>query len=147
LLHKRRQRIARQGLVDDRRVTEATGTAERQAALEMIEQVPGSHRITVGADKGYDPADFVEQCRKCNATVHVTQKKRGSGIDRRTTRHKGYCISLRIRKRVEEVFGWLKTIGCLGKLHHRGVERVYVVFTLATAAYNLIRIRNLTATT
>ena len=110
-------------------------------------QVRASHRITVGADKGYDTADFVKQCRRYHATAHVAQKKKGSGIDGRTTRHEGYRISLRIRKRVEEVFGWLKPIGCLGKLHHRGRERVDAVFTLATAAYNLLRIRNLTATT
>ena len=100
----------------------------------------------MGADKGYDTTDFVTQCRLWNTTAHVAQKKRGSGIDGRTTRHDGYRISLKIRKRVEEVFGWLKTIGCVGKLHHRGRERVDAVFTLSTAAYNLIRIRNLTAT-
>lgn len=136
----------RNGLVVDTRVTVAGGTSEREAALDMIEHVPGSHRITVGADKGYDTADFADQCRGRKATAHVAQKKKGSGIDGRTTRHEGYRISLRIRKRVEEVFGWLKTIGCLGKLHHRGRERVDAVFTLATTAYNLIRIRNLTAT-
>jgi transposase len=136
----------RNGLVVDTRVTAANGTAERDAAVDMVKDVPGNHRITVGADKGYDTADFVTHCRWWNATPHVAQRKRGSGIDGRTTRHEGYCISLRIRKRVEEVFGWLKTIGCLGKLHHRGRKRVDAVFTLATAAYNLIRIRNLTAT-
>jgi len=100
----------------------------------------------VTAAKGYDTTDFVTQCRWWNATAHVTQKKRGSGIDGRTTRHEGYRISLKVRKRVEGVFGWLKTIGWLGKLHHRGCERVDAVFTLATTAYILIRIRNLTAT-
>lgn len=136
----------RNGLVVDSRVTHANGTAERTAAVDMIEHIPGRHRITVGADKGYDCADFVNQCRTLRATAHVARKKKGSGIDGRTTRHQGYRISLKVRKRVEEVFGWLKTIGCLGKLHHRGIERVNAVFTFATAAYNLIRIRNLTAT-
>lgn len=136
----------RNGLVVDTRVTLASRTAERQAAVDMIENVPGSHRITVGADKGYDCADFVDQCRGCIATAHVAQKEKGTGIDGRTTRHLGYQISLRIRKRVEEVFGWLKTIGCLNKLHHRGRDRIDAIFTLSTAAYNLIRIRNLTAT-
>jgi transposase len=136
----------RNGLVVDTRVTITSGTAEREAALEMIEEVPGSHRITVGADKGYDTADFVKQCRGYRATDHVAQKKKGSGIDGRTTRHEGYHISLRIRKRVEEVFGWLKTIGGLGKLRHRGEDRVDAIFTIATAACNLIRMRNLTAT-
>ncbi len=136
----------RNGLVVDTRVTTANGTAERQAAVDMIKDVPGSHHITVGADKEYDTADFVTQCRWWHATAHVAQRKHGSGIDGRTTRHEGYRISLKVRKRVEEVFGWLKTIGCLGKLRLRGRERVDAVFTLATAAYNLIRIRNLTAT-
>ena len=136
----------RNGLVVDSCVTHANGTAERTAAVEMIEHIPGRHRITVGADKGYDCADFVNQCRSLQATAHVSQKKKGSGIDARTTRHEGYRVSLKIRKRVEEVFGWLKTVGCLDKLHHRGIKRVNAVFTFATAAYNLIRIRNLTAT-
>ena len=136
----------RKGLVVDTRVTVANGTAERQAAVEMIEHVHGAHRITVGADKGYDTADFIEQCRGCNATAHVAQKQKGSAIDQRTTRHVGYRISLKIRKRVEEVFGWLKTIGGCAKLHLRGRQRVEAFFTLATTAYNLIRIRNLTAT-
>lgn len=135
----------RNGLVIDARVTQSNGTAEREAAVEMIERIPGRRQITVGADKGYDTADFVDQCRECKATAHVARKKKGSGIDGRTTRHEGYRVSLKIRKRVEEIFGWLKTIGCLHKLRHRGRERVDAVFMLATTAYNLIRIRNLTA--
>jgi transposase len=135
----------RNGLVVDACVTHANGTAERTAAIEMIGHIPGRHRITIGADKGYDCADFVNSCRDLKATAHVARKEKGSGIDGRTTRHEGYGISLRIRKRVEEVFGWLKTVGCLDKLHHRGIERVNPVFKLSTAAYNLIRIRNLTA--
>ena len=135
----------RNGLVVDTRVSLANGTAERKAAIEMVENVPGKHRITLGADKGYDSTDFVERMRFLNATPHVAQNGRGSAIDGRTTRHDGYNVSLKIRKRVEEVFGWMKTIGCLGKLHHRGQERIQGIFTLAAAAYNLIRIRNLLA--
>ena len=135
----------RNGLVVDTRVSLANGTAERKAAIEMVENVPGKHRITLGADKGYDSTDFVERMRFLNATAHVAQNGRGSAIDGRTTRHDGYNVSLKIRKRVEEVFGWMKTIGCLGKLHHRGQERIQGIFTLAAAAYNLIRIRNLLA--
>ena len=134
----------RNGLVVDTAVTHATGTAEREAAVAMIDQIPGEHRITVGADKGYDCSEFVGECRLMNATAHVAQKQT-SAIDGRTTRHEGYSISLRIRKRVEEVFGWMKTIGCLRKLHHRGKKRVDAVFSFAAAAYNLIRIRNITA--
>ena len=135
----------RNGLVVDTRVSLANGTAERKAAIEMVENVPGKHRITLGADKGYDSTDFVERMRFLNATAHVAQNARGSAIDGRTTRHEGYNVSLKIRKRVEEIFGWMKTIGCLGKLHHRGQERIQGIFTLAAAAYNLIRIRNLLA--
>ena len=135
----------RNGLVADTALTIATGTAEREAAIDMLDQVPGRQRITVAADKGYDCRDFVDECRQIQATPHVAQKQKGSAIDARTTRHEGYNVSLRVRKRVEEVFGWMKTIGCLGKLHHRGRERVDAVFTFSAAAYNLIRIRNLTA--
>jgi transposase len=135
----------RNGLVVDAMVTITSGTAEREAAVMMIDQIPGKRRVTVGADKGYDCREFVDDCRQLNATAHVAQKDKNSAIDARTTRHEGYGVSLRMRKRVEEVFGWLKTIGCLRKLHHRGCDRVDAVFTLATAAYNLIRIRNLTA--
>jgi len=135
----------RNGLVVDTMVTITSGTAEREAAVMMLDQVPGRGRITVGADKGYDCKEFIKDCRNLNATPHVARNERGSAIDARTTRYEGYGISLRIRKRVEEVFGWLKTIGCLGKLHHRGCNRVDAIFSFATAAYNLIRIRNLTA--
>ncbi len=133
----------RNGLVADTALTIATGTAEREAAIDMLDQVPGSHRITVAADKGYNCRAFVDECRIIQTTPHVAQKQKGSAIDDRTTRHEGYNVSLRVRKRVEEVFGWMKTVGCLGKLHHRGRERVDAVFTFAAAAYNLIRIRNL----
>lgn len=135
----------RNGLVVDTMVTITSGTAEREAAIMMIDQIPGSHRITIGADKAYDCQEFVHDCRGLKVTPHVAQKVKTSAIDGRTTRHEGYRISQRVRKRVEEVFGWLKTIGCMGKLHHRGCERIDAVFTFATAAYNLIRIRNVTA--
>ena len=135
----------RNGLVVETAVTAATGTAEREAAIVMLDQIPGKHRITIGADKGYDCRAFVDECRQMNVTPHVAQKQKSSAIDSRTTRHEGYCVSLRVRKRVEEVFGWMKTIGCMRKLRHRGKERVDAVFTFAAAAYNLIRMRNITA--
>jgi transposase len=135
----------RNGLAVNGRVTRATGTAERQAALEMIEEAPGSHRITVAGDKAYDTRDFVEQVRCLGATPHVAQstKNRRSAIDERTTHHPGYLISQRKRKRVEEIFGWLKTVGMMRKTRHRGVERVSWMFLFGLAAYNLVRMRNL----
>jgi len=133
----------RSGLVVDSRLTQATGTAERSAALEMIEDVPGTKQITLGADRGYDVASFVKDLRQLRATPHVAQKTKGTAIDRRTTRHTGYQTSLKIRKRVEEIFGWMKTTGILRKTRHRGLERVECDFTLAVAAYNLVRMRTL----
>jgi len=132
----------RNGLAVDAEITQATGTCEREAALEMIEVIPGNHRATVGADKAYDTRNFVDQCRANNVVPHVAQKK-NSAIDFRTTRHEGYAVSLRKRKRIEEIFGWLKTIGCLRKTRHRGIRRVRWVFTFAISAYNLVRMRNL----
>ena len=136
----------RNGLVVNTCVSHANGTAECTAAVEMIEDIPGRHRVTLGADKGYDNANFIGQCRIRNVTPHTARKERGSAIDGRTTRHEGYRISLKTRKRIEEVFGWLKTVGGLKKLRYRGIHWVGAIFTFATAAYNLIRIRNLTAT-
>lgn len=135
----------RNGLVVDAELTQATGTAEREAALEMLEQIPGSGVVTVGADKGYDTRDFVAQARDLEVTPHVAQNTSGrkSAIDGRTTRHPGYAISQRTRKRVEEIFGWMKTIGLMRKTRHQGVERVGWMFIFAAAAYNLIRMRNL----
>jgi len=133
----------RSGLVVDSRLTQATGTAERSAALEMIEDVPGTQQITLGADRGYDVASFVKDLRQLRATPHVAQKTKGTAIDKRTTRHTGYQTSLKIRKRVEEIFGWMKTTGVLRKTRHRGLERVECDFTLAIAAYNLVRMRTL----
>jgi transposase len=135
----------RNGLVVDAELTAATGKAEREAALSMLEQVSGSGQVTVGADKGYDTKDFVAQARTLDATPHVAQNTSGrrSAIDGRTTRHEGYTISQRIRKRVEEVFGWMKTIGLMRKTRHKGVDRVGWMFVFAAAVYNLVRMRNL----
>ncbi len=132
----------RNGLIADVEVLQATGTAERHAALLMMEAIPGDHPVTVGADKGYDTKDFVEEARNVHATPHVAQKKH-SAIDGRTTRHAGYGVSQQKRKRVEEIFGWMKTIGGMRKLRHRGLQLVGWMFTFAAAAYNLVRIRNL----
>ena len=135
----------RHGLVVDAQVTQAGGMAEREAALQMVARRPRAHRVTVGADKAYDTHDFVVALRHLESTPHVAQNThgRGSAIDARTTRHPGYAISQWKRKRVEEVFGWLKTIGLLHKARHRGEDRVNWMFVFATAVYNLVRIRNL----
>ena len=137
----------RHGLVVSPRLTAATGTAERQAAEAMVEAVPGRHRITVGGDKAYDTREFVQSLRALKAVPHVAQNCQGrkSAIDGRTTRHPGYAVSQHLRKRVEEIFGWRKTVGNLRKTRHRGGDRVGWKFTLTAAAYNLVRIRNLTA--
>ena len=138
----------RNGLIVNTEVLQANGTAERHAALMMIEQIPGTERITVGGDKGYDTRDFVAECRQMNATPHVAQNVNrigGSAIDERTTRHSGYQISQKKRKRIEECFGWLKTIALMRKVRHRGLEKVGWMFTFAAAAYNLVRMKNLTA--
>ena len=136
----------RNGLVVDTSLTKATGTAERDAAIAMVEDLPDSGRITLGSDKGYDTQDFVAEMRRLGVTPHVTQnKKRRSAIDGRTTRHAGYAASLRIRKRIEEVFGWMKTVGVLRKTRHRGTERVGWMFTFVAAAYNLVRLPKLLA--
>jgi transposase len=138
----------RNGLIVNTEVFEANGTAERIAAIVMLEQVPGGHRITVGSDKGYDTRDFVAECRNLNVTPHVAQNTKrsgGSAIDERTTRHSGYAVSQIKRKRIEECFGWLKTIALMRKVRHRGIEKVGWVFTFAAAAYNLVRMRKLVA--
>jgi transposase len=138
----------RNGLIVQAEVLEANGTAERDAALVMLEQIPGDQRVTVGADKAYDTKDFVAECRNMNVTPHVAQntnRNGGSAIDGRTTRHAGYAVSQKKRKRIEESFGWLKTIALMRKVRHRGIHKVGWVFTFAAAAYNLVRLRNLTA--
>jgi transposase len=137
----------RHGLVVDCELTLATGTAECEAALEMVGRLPDGTRITLGADKGYDTAEFVEALRSMNVTPHIAQNdtNRRSAIDARTTRHEGYRSSQRFRKRVEEVFGWAKVVGTIRKVKLRGKPRVSGLFTFALAAYNLIRIRNILA--
>jgi hypothetical protein len=136
----------RNGLVADVEVLPATGIAEPVAALMMIESLAGDHTVTVGADKAYDNQRFVTEARNLNAKPQVAQnnKHRKSAIDGRTTRHAGYAVSQHKRKRVEEIFGWMKTVGGMRKLRHRGLELVRWMFTFSAAAYNLVRIRNLT---
>ena len=136
----------RNGLVVDTALLIATGTAERDAAIEMADRIEGEKQVTVGADKGYDTHGLVHEMRERNVTPHVSQntnRNGGSAIDGRTTRHNGYGVSQRKRKRIEEVFGWLKTVGMLRKTRHRGIFKVGWVFTFAAAAYNLVRMRNL----
>jgi len=136
----------RNGLVVNTRVTLASGTAEREAAVEMATEIPGgSSRVTLGGDRGYDVHSFVEQLRELNVTPHVAQNtsQRRSAVDERTTRHAGYGVSQRRRKRVEEVFGWMKSIALMRKTRFRGPDRVGWMFTFAAAAYNLVRMRNL----
>jgi transposase len=138
----------RNGLIVDAEVFQANGTAERDAALVMLEQIQGTHPVTVGGDKGFDTRDFVKECRNLQVTPHVAQnhaRPGGSAIDGRTTRHAGYALSQRKRKRIEECFGWLKTIALMRKVRHRGVCKVHWIFTFACAAYNLVRMRNLAA--
>lgn len=135
----------RHGLATDVKLTQATGLAERDAALDMMIERRGTKRRTLGADKGYDVREFVEWLRAIKVTPHIAAKKASyTMIDGRTTRHPGYSLSQRRRKRVEEIMGWLKTVGLMRKARHRGVPRVGWMFTFAAAAYNLVRIRNLT---
>jgi transposase len=139
----------RHGLIVDALVTAATGTAERDAALTMLGELPDGRRVTVGGDKNYDTRDFVHTSRAMGVTPYVAQypetDRRGSAIDGRTTRHAGYDVSQRKRKLVEQAFGWMKTVGLLRKLHHRGGPLVEWVFTFHAAAYNLVRLRTLLA--
>ena len=132
----------RHGLAINCCVTQATGRAEPEAALAMVAEIPGWHRITLAADKGYDRKDLVQEMREHRVTPHFARKPT-SIIDQRTTRHPGYTLSQRKRKRVEEIFGWLKTVGGLRKTRHRGVARVDWIFSLALTANNLVRMRNL----
>ena len=128
----------RNGLVVNVAMTQATGTAEREAALDMLAQVPRRRRITVGGDKNYDTKDFVTSCRSMVVTPHVARRER-SILDGRTTNHAGYLVSQRIRKRVEEIFGWTKTVGGGRKLRYRGIERNRLWWELTAAAYDLLR--------
>ncbi|SMF66100.1 Transposase [Tistlia consotensis] len=138
----------RSGLIVDTRLTKVSGHAERLAALEMIEAHGDRPRaITLGADKAYDAQDFVMELRELNVRPHVAQNTSGrrSAIDGRTTRHAGYATSQRVRKRIEEAFGWIKTVACLRKARFRGRARVDPAFTFAAAAYNLVRLPRLLA--
>ncbi len=139
----------RNGLVVDTRLTKSTGRAERESAWMMAWRVArGQRRITLGGDKNYDTQQLVASLRGIKATPHVAQNenaRRSSAIDERTTRHAGYAVSQRKRKRVEEIFGWIKTIAGLRKTKHRGRKRIGWMFTFAAAAFNLVRLRNLTA--
>ena len=137
----------RHGLVVEAALTRAAGCAERLAAVALVAGCTGARPITVGADKGYDTSDFVMELREVGAVPHVAQHTTGrrSAIDRRTTRHPGYRRSQQARHRIEEVFAWIKTIAGQSKTKHRGLERVRWHFTLASAAYNLIRLPKLLA--
>jgi transposase len=138
----------RNGLIVDARMTAPTGTAERSVALDMIEDNarPGS---TIGGDKGYDTADFVSGCRERGCVPHVAQNdtNRRSAIDARTTRHRGYAVSMRKRKKIEEPFGWIKTVGGLRKTRHCGRDLVEWFFVFTATAYNLVRIPKILAAT
>ena len=138
----------RSGLIVAATVTKATGTAERTAAEEMIvRRSPGVRRLTLGGDKGYDAASFVTDMRALNVTPHIAQNTSGrrSALDARTTRHPGYEASQRTRKRIEEPFGWGKTIGGLARPMLRGIKKLDFKFTLTMAGYNLIRLPKLLA--
>lgn len=136
----------RNGLIVVSSVTHATGTAEREAAEEMVAEVAGSRRVTLGGDKNYDTHDLVLALRNLKVTPHVaanTERKGGSAIDSRTTRHSGYAVSHKFRKRIEEAFGWMKTVGNHRKIKYRGISKVSWHFIFTAAAYNLVRMRNL----
>jgi IS5 family transposase len=138
----------RNGLLVDLRIAPATGTAERKTARDMLDDLPGKHRVTVGGDKGFDTRQFAAECREMGVTPHVAQNisaGRRSSVDERTTRHAGYTISQRIRKRIEEIFGWAKTIGGFRKTRYRGEARTQLASCLVGAAYNLLRMAKLLA--
>jgi IS5 family transposase len=137
----------RNGLLVDLRITDASGTTERDAALTMLDEtLRGSQRLTLAGDKGYDTKDFIRACRDRNVSPHVAQNvhlRRRSAIDERTTRHSGYTISQRIRKRIEEIFGWFKTVGNYRKTRYKGRTRNQMAAHLIGAAFNLMRIARL----
>jgi IS5 family transposase len=138
----------RNGLIVGAVTTRASGHAERLAALALIEPYAEQPQpVTLGADKGYDVGDFVIELRDKAVTPHIAQNQSGrrSAIDGRTTRHAGYALSQRIRKRIEEAFGWAKTVAGLRKMRHRGLPKVDWQFTLAMAAYDLVRLPKLLA--
>lgn len=136
----------RNGLVVDSRVTHAIGKAEEQAAASMASTIKGKRRVTLGGDKGYDSVELLSKLRELNVTPHIAKndhERRTSSIDQRTLRHEGYQVSQKKRKLVEQIFGWAKTVGCLRKVKHRGIDLVQSITLLNFAAYNLIRIKNL----
>lgn len=136
----------RNGLIVQAQASEAHGTAERDTALELLDALPGKHRKTVGADKAYDVESFIIQCREQHITPHVAcndKRRGGSNLDCRTTRHEGYTVSQRIRKRIEEGFGWMKSIGLIRQVKVRGLERVNMVYLFNCMAFNLVRMRTL----
>ena len=143
----------RNGLVVGAMLTPANGTAEREAALAMVDGLGARRRITLAGDKAFDVREFIGDLRERKVTPHIARNERvdkngvlrRSALDARTTRHPGYAISLRIRKRIEEVFGWIKTTGNLRKTRHRGTEKVAWMFALTAAAYNLVRMPKLMA--
>ena len=130
------------GLVVQGDLTHADGHSERKAALDMVHRhSPGAtRRLTLGADKGYDAAEFASDLRKACVTPHIARKSRYSAINGRTSRHEGYALSLKHRKRIEEAFGWAKTVGGMAQTMYRGVERVRSRFILTMAANNLARL-------
>ena len=136
----------RHGPAVETELTQATGTAEREVAVEMVAAQAPDGGVALGGDKNYDTQGCVADLRAASVTPHVAQntaRRGGSAIDARTTRHLGYELSQRLRKRVEEIFGWLKTVGGMRKTRFRGTARVGWIFTWALAAYNLVRMRNL----
>ena len=136
----------RHGLLVDLQLDVADGRAERRNAIEMLDDLGGSRRVTLAADKGYDTRDFVAQCRERNVTPHVAQTsdtRRASAIDARTTGRAGYAVSQRVRKRVEEIFGWMKTVGGLRKTRYVGLGANQIAGYMIGAAYNLLRIAKL----
>ncbi len=141
----------RNGLLVDFHVAGVLDETERDAAIRMMDRsVPGARRVTVAGDKGYDTKGFVERCRERNITPHVarnTKRKGGSAIDGRTTRHEGYAVSQRIRKRVEEIFGWMKTVGGFRRTRYKGRDRTQLAAWLVGAAYNLVRVARIEALT
>lgn len=138
----------RHGLVVAAQVTQANGTAERSAALDMIGDLAGPRRCTLGADKGYDTREFIRQSRELNVTPHVaqnTERRGGSALNARTTRHAGYALSIKARKLIEESFGWAKDIGLLRRPKMRGRRKIEFATYLTFTGYNLVRMRNLLA--
>ena len=138
----------RHGLIVRAQVSTAHGTAERDTALALLASLPGRRRKTVGADKLYDTEDFIAACRALNITPHVAcndKRRGGSRLDDRTTRHEGYGVSQRLRKRIEETFGWGKIIGLIRQVKVRGLDKVNLIYQFTCMSWNLVRMRNLMA--